>query len=404
MTDDASFERLMDLSGLASSGGITGAAPQGALTAGLARRGKGPPPVGKWAKFAERYPDVPPPVNAIDKKSGKPYLAKGTTPENEQFMKDRLAIQHDMEANGYEPYFDPAQRFDVDPSKHPMPHSTVTQNLGKKEATRAQYDAVTLDPAVLDRFEKAYANGTKLDSANWYAMGQLEAKFIEKYGEEQGRRLFRERFAGSMAATTGGADPQNNLLMAMYGNYLQKHGLPYPKNAYDMPNPIGGRFASGNLAQHEKFAPEGMVMDGAKNPKRYDFQSNFLGHRDRATIDEQMMGIIDPEGAYGKAPPADMYGHFEKPAHVLAERYGVDPIEMQEVAWAGAKNLKDPSFMSGPMIGTVNDMIERTHRLTGMPRDEIVERGFLGSEIPLYQRNDIMAAMLAHPLPEEEEQ
>ena len=37
-----------------------------------------------------------------------------------------------------------------------------------------------------------------------------------------------------------------------------------------------------------------------------------------------------------------------------------------------------------PMIEHVNNAIERTHRITGMPREEIVRRGLARSEIPLY--------------------
>jgi hypothetical protein len=36
------------------------------------------------------------------------------------------------------------------------------------------------------------------------------------------------------------------------------------------------------------------------------------------------------------------------------------------------------------MIPQVNAAIERTHRLTGMPRSEIVRRGLVRKEIPLY--------------------
>jgi hypothetical protein len=36
------------------------------------------------------------------------------------------------------------------------------------------------------------------------------------------------------------------------------------------------------------------------------------------------------------------------------------------------------------MISHVNDTIERTHRLTGMPKAEIVRRGLVRGEIPLY--------------------
>jgi hypothetical protein len=36
------------------------------------------------------------------------------------------------------------------------------------------------------------------------------------------------------------------------------------------------------------------------------------------------------------------------------------------------------------MISRVNDAIERTHRLTGMPRDEVVRRGLISKEIPMH--------------------
>ena len=399
MTDDASFERLMDLSGLASVGGLP-VAPDDALTVGAKMpKAKGPPPVGKWSKFAEQYPPVPPPVEKFDPKgnkgAGKHFLAKGSTPENKQFMKDRLAIQHDMKANGYEPFFDPAQRYDVDPGNYPAPHETLTQNRAKTAKVQQQYDAETMDPAVLERLDRAYQAGQGMDMENWYAMGQLENEFIKEFGEEAGRRLFKERFAGSMAATTGGADPQNNLLMAHYGNYLQQKGQSRAVRSYEMPNPIGGRYASGNMKIHDEIGDAGFDIPGSTSPKRYNFQQNYLGHTDRATIDEQMMGLIDPQGKYGEAPPNDMYGHFEQPVHVLAEKYGVSPRTFQEVAWGGGKRLKDPSFEGGPMIQTVNDAIERTHRLTGMPREEIVRRGLLRAEIPLFARNNVMAAMIA---------
>ena len=37
-----------------------------------------------------------------------------------------------------------------------------------------------------------------------------------------------------------------------------------------------------------------------------------------------------------------------------------------------------------PFISVINDAIERTHRLTGMPRSEIVRRALVRKEIPLY--------------------
>lgn len=36
------------------------------------------------------------------------------------------------------------------------------------------------------------------------------------------------------------------------------------------------------------------------------------------------------------------------------------------------------------MIQNVNEAIERTHRITGLPKDEVVRRGLVRAEIPLY--------------------
>ena len=46
--------------------------------------------------------------------------------------------------------------------------------------------------------------------------------------------------------------------------------------------------------------------------------------------------------------------------------------------------MRDPKYTSGqPMISDLNESIERTHRLTGMPRDEIL-RGYIRGKIPMY--------------------
>jgi hypothetical protein len=46
----------------------------------------------------------------------------------------------------------------------------------------------------------------------------------------------------------------------------------------------------------------------------------------------------------------------------------------------------------GPMIEHVNASIERTHRLTGMPREEIVRRGLIRGEIPMYGAAGVIGA------------
>src|ERR1700744_6370217 len=48
-------------------------------------------------------------------------------------------------------------------------------------------------------------------------------------------------------------------------------------------------------------------------------------------------------------------------------------------SWAGFKGENGQ-----PMIQTVNDPVERMHRLTDMPRSEIGRRGIVRKEIPVY--------------------
>jgi hypothetical protein len=64
--------------------------------------------------------------------------------------------------------------------------------------------------------------------------------------------------------------------------------------------------------------------------------------------------------------------------HEEAAKAGVRPGSMQDVGWFGFKNVEGK-----PMIHWLNEAIERTHRLTGMPRRKIVE-GVIKKTTPLF--------------------
>ena len=372
----------MGAGGMAAPRGVL--AVGGALASGEARAGgvralSEPSKVFPWA--ADRYPATAPPVIAIDKASKKQFLQKELSQEALDFQKQRSLIQKDIEAGNYTPYFDPAKRFDADVSKYPARVETADIRMAK-EQTRTKYDAIANDPAAVRRLEEAYDRGMlqSKDSGNWYQMGQLEKEYIKEYGPQAGRVAFKERFADAMSATTGGADPTSNFLMAHYGNYLKRGGQAIPSASYDYPFPIGGRYAGNNMKQFDR-----MVMQGEgvtpDNPKRYNFSRNFLGDTKGATIDEQMSGLFAPGK---KAPPPGTYGHFEGALGTLANQRGVDPRWYQEVGWAGAKDAKSRGgYESKPMISNINESIERTSRLTGLPPQEVVSRMVRG-EIPMY--------------------
>src|SRR5262249_17918956 len=159
----------------------------------------------------------------------------------------------------------------------------------------------------------------------------------KELGPVAGRQAFQDKIATSMAATTGGADPRSNWVMAMYGNYLRQKGLPVPEASHQYPFPIGGRYAGTNMDQFEKsFGQGGFSGLGAQNPKRHNFAQDFTGNPNAATIDEQMTGIMTPGRT---VPPDNTYGLYHRVVNEEAAKAGVDPVTFQEVGWAGAKNM-----------------------------------------------------------------
>lgn len=337
-------------------------------------------------RVARQYPEIAPPSLAVDKKSGKEYLQKELSSEAEALSLARRAAQKDIDAGDYTPYFDPAQRFYADPVPYNLQGNTLIDAMPKRADTIAKYESMAYDPDATARLEAAYARGAEHPgAADWYAMGQLEQAFIEQYGPDMGRKLFKERFADSMAATTGGADPTSNLLMAQYGNVLKEAGSPIPAASYDFPFPIGGRYASGNMAMFDKLINKGVGLTTA-NPKRFNFSANFLGDTKRSTIDEQMSGLFMPGMAI---PPGDSYGVFEGALGARARERAVDPANYQDVAWAGGKLLKTPNFVPKPMIQITNEAIERTARVTGKDPDEVLFEALVRAKRPGYAKGGL---------------
>jgi len=332
---------------------------------------------------SRRYAEPGEPVPAIDKVTGKPYLEKTLSPEGELVLKARQAAQKAINKGDFKPYFDPEARFDVDPLNYPEYTSTLDIRKAKPD-TQAKYEAHARSPEAIERLTGAYERGLgqARQAGDWYLMGQLEKEFINNYGPERGRELFKERFADAMAATTGGADPTTNLMMAHYGNVLKNTGEKVPEQTYNFPFPVGGRFAGSNMDQFRKMILEGQGI-GHDNPKRYNFAYNFLGIPHGATIDEQMSRMYDPK----MSNPTDRtYGHYEGSLHDLARQFNVDPRYFQEVAWAGGKDLRTKGgYKAQPMIQNVNEAIERTSRITGLSPKDVVERGLVKAEMPLYQ-------------------
>lgn len=323
-----------------------------------------------------RYPEVLPPVQAIDKITGRVFPQKVPSEEQKKLSKAMSKVQKLINEGEYEPFFDISKRFDVDRTKYPTA-AAPNQTLGiipAKPDTIAKYDELYGGPEAFKNLQEAYLKGLDIpDSDKWYFMGQLEKEFIDEYGPGTGEEMFKKMFADSMASWTGGMDPTANLRAALFENFMnfKKAGLPKASNQY--PYPVGGRFLANNAKQVEKLRAQGGNIDPITNPKRFNFSTNFLGAADRATMDEQMTKLVVSE----KSVP-DFYGSAEKPVHRLAEKYGTDPRNVQEVIWHGGTGKKGK-----PMIQFVNEAIERTSKITGMTPKEVV-KGMVRGSIPIF--------------------
>ena len=355
--------------------------PQAMATGGLVNLAKGKAVSDalkklKFDKFkmSEVYPDVIPPVMATDAKTGKQFLQKQLSPEAIDVQKARKLAQKEIDVGNYEPFFDIEKRFYADPSRYQLAGTTLTDIVPKKADTIAKYEQLANQPESLLRLRSAFdAAKDRPLAKDWYAMGQLENEFIRELGPIEGPKQFRARFADAMAATTGGADPNSNLMMAAFTNYQKGLGKEIPTTAADLPFPIGGRFVSGNMEQAKKLQDLGLIP--VTNPKRHNFSANFLGYRDRSTLDEQMSQLWDPKMM---APPPNAYGIYEQALAKEARRAGVEPANFQDIAWAGAKD-----YPGKPMIREINEMLARTNMITGEPQEEIL-RGYIRANKPMY--------------------
>lgn len=328
-------------------------------------------------KVSSDYPEKAAPVAKKDPKTGKEFLGKDLSEEAKAVQKARKAAQKDIDAGNYAPYFNIEERFYVNPENYPLTGDTLIDAMPKKQATIEKYQERFDTPEIRQRLQDAFLRGNADPNAQrWYAMGQLEKAYVDELGEEAGRKAFKTDFADAMAATTGGADPTDNFMMAHYGNFMRAKGQPIPENAYDLPFPIGGRYAGGNMRMYDKVINQGRDFVASETPKRFNFSANFQGHTGRATIDEQMSGGFEKGLA---VPPGDSYGVMEAVVADLARLNNVPSAEAQDVMWAGLKNTPGK-----PMIQHINEAIERTSRITGLSPEEVVRRNLVRKLGPMY--------------------
>jgi len=330
---------------------------------------------GPMPQLASRYPETGSPSLEFDEARQKLYLLKQYSAEERELEAVIKAAQKDIDAKHFDEFFPLSERYRSNPAD--FPPATDTRNIRPARAsTQARAEDRANNPESIQRIRQAFQEGLKQkeNAANASALGQVEEKFIEEYGPEEGRRLFKKRIADGIAVTSAGTNSRANFLLAQYANYLETRGASFPTRGYQVPYPAATKFGTSNLKQYRKLLIEGTGITPA-NPKIYNYSNDILGGNG-GVIDRHVSRLFDPKMT---APPPGTYGNFESVLAKLAAEHGVDLSFFKDMVWAGAR--KHPT---DPVMAEINASIERTHRVTGMPREEIVRRGLVRAEIPMF--------------------
>ncbi len=331
------------------------------------------------AELANRYPETAPPTIKLKDDGVTTFESKTRSKEEDALLAARKKAQADIDKGNYEPYYDVSQRFHTDPARFPVGDTQVSAQP-VKASTKAGYEAKWDTPEIGQRLEAAYLKGREDPLADrWYGMGQLVNDFDAFHGPEKGAQMFRQNFSHPMAATTAKASPEMNLMQSAYGNYLRTNKLPVPEKGHQMPSPTGSPNTKGNMDLYHQSVTLGEGVDPSQTPKRHNFAANFEGHTSPMTIDTRMMGAFDPSKKHA-APPDMSYGTTESAAKRIADKYQDTGSDAQAKMWVGLGD--EPTK---PMIQIVNEAIERTHRITGKPKEDIVRDSLLKGTHPLYQ-------------------
>lgn len=379
----AAKPRVAKPPGIGSNSGIKPPAPKPAkLTPAQKALGK------LTAKEQEMLRDLPPDpgpsVTRIDPKKG-PYEGKGITDLGERVSKAKTAIQKEIDAGNYTPFFNILERDYADASSYNLPAVSPTHGkIPVTAAKQAEHRAIVQDPAAAERLLAAEKIGSEMENAGkWYGMKQLQDAYIAEFGKKEGLKRYDEDFATPMAATTGGSTPQQNLINVGYVNRMKDKGLPAEETSTKMPTFVGGGKVGGtsNMQAANKYSVRGEPIDPMSNPKRYDFRARFLGKtKGYNVIDDQMMQGWKPGGPGSPK----WYGLHTTEIDRLSALANRLPEEFQENVWAGLKSLKDKNYTKQrPMIEEYNQAIERTSRILGISPTETLKL-ILRRKIPIY--------------------
>ena len=219
-----------------------------------------PPPMGhnappaeyKFPQYAEQYPLTGPPTTKINEK-GLPYLSKVNTPEANAFSKERLRIQKDMDANGFTPYFDPAQRYHVDPANYPP--NVDTQAIVPEQQS---HDRPAYGECRKRRGAGEIAGGLPARHRNaQHDRPVCDGPAREGVYRRAGASSGPQGVSGPLRDQHGGDNRRRRSDIELPDVRLRQLSARQrftlaPRALYEMPYPIGGQFAMGNMTHAQE--------------------------------------------------------------------------------------------------------------------------------------------------------
>lgn len=332
-------------------------------------------------EWARDYPKPGQPIQMVDPKTGKEYLTQAPTEDSEILRLARKLAKEDIEKGRYDPVFAVEERYYANPKLvEPPKGSTIELAVPKTKEKLEELTSLYSDPNLRSRMLKAHDEAIRDPSkTHWYAMGQLQDRFIEQFGPVEGPKQFKRYFSDAMASTTANATPDQNLLMAHYGNFVtKKTGKPAPTSALEIPYPIGSPYTGPSMDRYNRVVHLGGGLDPVAQPKGHNFSWNLSGDLDRGTIDRQMLKEYFPGLLKTEAPRPGHYGPIEGAVARAAALRKQPLAEFQGLLWQA------PREKGKPMIETVNEAIARTSAVTGLSPEQVVTEGLVKRLIPLY--------------------
>jgi hypothetical protein len=264
---------------------------------------------------------------------------------------------------------------------------------------------------ILDQYGPAFdakMKGAAISAADnpeafkFYWTGQLQDDLHNRFGPEEGQKMFKS-LTDAIGSTTSSARPVQNIRMGSYQDVRMAQGLD-PTGM--PPYPYGHRYSNDDHIEKLRALQRDGYLDTMDIPKGGTFSGDLSGQTGDMTFDKVMSnniplkntkGVIEDSphnNSYDAAVDAgrrvtDQLRGPEGAALPAEVREGMIPSDVQSAVWSVFGG--DPEYAKA-LIRHISDRINVTSRVTGMSLDRVKDL-FLNKAIPLLSAGGAAAGL-----------